>query len=524
MDSVASEESPTVEFAVQHQRPRGDRLLTVGAVLGSICLAATALALILGVRPVIFETGSMAPTIPTGSLGLSRTVPATSVHPGDVVSVIRDDGVRVTHRVTATGEPVGNSVSLTLRGDANSAPDPRTYVITEVQRIVGSTPILGYVAAWLKNPYTLTLQALAVVFLLAVAFAPRRGWRNSPAGQRIVAGTAAATVVALSVSNVHGTGEAHALTGQATATGSVTAGRPANPSFTCTNTVRPLISDTVTVSWPNPPANVTAGYTYKLSFPDLLYDPIPAMTASSLGNPAQYEFSSTIVGALLGLITGDVSVVLTVFAGNFPSAGLSHQIGADVGLPLGIECKPPGTVTGPAGAAALRAAPESADAAPSETAGAEASERAGAEASESSEASEASESTETSETSETSESTDAAESTTTSDTTAPDPADADLPSGGTLSDSGDYLYYQDGTRVTIRNAESGEAEYTATVSSSSDVRWLPGTSTLEITDPDGTVTLVTQDGSRWTETVEEPEAPETPAATSVPVADEPTEP
>ncbi|ATD71618.1 MULTISPECIES: S24/S26 family peptidase [Gordonia] len=510
MDSTGSENFPTAEFAAQQQRRRGDRLLTVGAILGGICLAATALALILGVRPVIFETGSMAPTIPTGSLGLSRTVPATSVHPGDVVSVIRDDGVRVTHRVTATGEPVGNSVSLTLRGDANSAPDPQTYVITEVQRIVGTTPILGYVAAWLKNPYTLTLQAVAVVFLLAVAFAPRRGWRNSPAGQRIVAGTAAATVVALSVSNVHGTGEASALTGQATATGSVTTGRPSNPSFTCTNTVRPLISDTVTLSWPNPPANVTAGYIYELRFPSLpTINPISVPATSGLGDPAHYEFSSTLIGALLALLAGDTTVTLTVKAGNFPSAvSLSHQIGADLGLPVGIECKPPGTVTAPAGAVAFLAAPEASVA--EETTSTTADESPVPSVTE-----------------------DSADPTASSSTV------SELPAGGTLSGSGEFAFYYDDTEVTIRDVETTDVEYRAQFSSDSLVRWLPDTSTLEISEPDGTVTLVDRSGSRWTETVDEPDATETttPAgelgsaettsatiASPVPAAVEPTEP
>jgi len=84
----------------------------------------------------------------------------------------------------------------------------------------------------------------------------------------------------------------------------------------------------------------------------------------------------------------------------------------------------------------------------------------------------------------------------------------DLPSGGKLSDAGDYAYYKSGGEVTIRSAETGEPEYEGRFSSSSDIRWLPETSTLEITEPDGTVTLVKKVGSRWTETVQVAETTE----------------
>ncbi len=497
MTHTASDDLPT-ELAPPTPRPHADRLLTVGAVLGGLCLVATILALVLGLRPMIFETGSMAPAIPTGSLGISRSVPATSVHAGDVVSVIRDDGVRVTHRVESVSAPTGNSVSLTLRGDANDSADPRTYTVTEVQRIVGTAPLLGYVAAWLKNPYTLVLEGLAALLLLGVAFAPKRGWRNSPAGHRIMAGTAAATVAALGVSHVHGTGDANALTAQVTAAGGVTVVRPPNPSYTRTNISR-VLGNTIRLSWPNPPENVAAGYTYKLSFPQLLlFDPIPAMTASSLDDPAQFEFSTGLISALLMALSGNTTVTLTVYAGNFTSTSLSHTIGSDFGLPVGVECKPPGTVTSGPGAAALRAAPESVAVTPTEVeASASEPEPEEAEASESAESSE-----KPSREPEPRDDTDGAAT--------PTSAAAELPPGGTLTDAGDFAYYKDGSTITIRDAKAGDVEYRGTFSSSSDIRWLPGTSTLKVTEPDGTVTLVRRAGTQWRETVRTPETTEAP--------------
>ena len=236
----------------------GNRALTVAAMVGTLCVLATLISLIFGVRPVLFETGSMAPAVPTGSLGLSRTVPAASVGPGDLVGVVRDDGVRVTHRVESIDAVTGNSVAMTLKGDANARPDPEPYVVTEVTRVYGTMPLLGYVVAWLKNPYTLALQAMGLLALLAIAFTPKQGWRNSPTAQRLAAGSAAATVAVLVAAGMQGSGDAQAaLTGQATATGSMQAGVPNNPtSLTCVNTTTTIILlpyATVELRWPNPP-------------------------------------------------------------------------------------------------------------------------------------------------------------------------------------------------------------------------------------------------------------------------------
>ncbi|MCR8898849.1 S24/S26 family peptidase [Gordonia sp. GONU] len=489
-----------------------------------VVLIATVVSLLLGVRPVIFETGSMAPAISTGSLGLSRAVPAVEVRTGDVVSVIRDDGVRVTHRVIAVEGVTGNSATLALRGDANDAPDPRTYVVTEVDRVYGTVPVLGYVAAWLKNPYTLTLQALAALALLAVTFAPKRGWRNSPAGQRILAGTAAATAVALVASGTHGGGEAKALTAMATATGTVTAGPTDPTSFLCTNIPR-FGFDTVTLSWPNPPEN--SRYTYVLSFGSPLL-PDVRRSASAVGNPAQWEFPSNLFTVLGGFVSEPLTVELTntydrTILADWVSDSLSLQIEVRPGDPItGIEC------VSPVGARSRNA--------PSAT---ESSESVSlAESSESPTPSESSDSAETSVPQTTDTSAETADPETFTSTPSEAPA---LPPGGVLNDSGAFAYYQDGSSVTIRDTTSTDVVYDGRHASGSSVRWLPGTSTLEITDPDGTVTTVQREGSRWVASVEEPQAPAaqtaesgdssestpTPATTSVPSvpsADEPADP
>ncbi|MFC3241384.1 signal peptidase I [Gordonia humi] len=302
-------------------RRAADIALTVGAVLGSLCLLATALAVVTGLRPVIFETGSMSPAISTGSLGLSRTVPAADVHRGDVVGVTRPDGTRVTHRVESVDGRLGDSVTLTLKGDGNTVTDARPYAVTEVDRVYTTVPGLGYVAMWLKNPYTIALEALVLLGLLAVAFAPRDGWRATSTGRRILIGTAAATVATVAVTGAVTPGRSDAaLTAQAHATGSVQTGRPANAAWLRCNDTGGLLGlgSSVTMTWPNPPGTPT-GLTYVLTVQGPNATPqehtYPAATA---GNPV------VVNAANLGLLSWLVALLGNIVGGADRSRCRSH--------------------------------------------------------------------------------------------------------------------------------------------------------------------------------------------------------
>ena len=67
-------------------------LLTVGAALGAACLVVAAASALFDVRPLVFQSGSMAPTITTGALALSHDVAASELAVGDVVSVPTGSG------------------------------------------------------------------------------------------------------------------------------------------------------------------------------------------------------------------------------------------------------------------------------------------------------------------------------------------------------------------------------------------------------------------------------------------------
>ena len=158
-------------------------LLNMGAVLGSLCLVLAAVALVFGIKPLIFTSGSMSPAIPTGSLAMAVTIPASEVSPGEVVSIVTHDGVRLTHRVVSANPSGG----LVLKGDGNAVADLHPYTGESVDRVLFSFPGLGYLASWLASPWVFLLGGLLCAYLIYVAFFRREtGGRGDAPGDRDV--------------------------------------------------------------------------------------------------------------------------------------------------------------------------------------------------------------------------------------------------------------------------------------------------------------------------------------------------
>lgn len=183
-----------------HSLPRlRDGLLTIGAIFGTLCLLSAAVCLVFGLRPLVFQSGSMSPSIPAGSLALARTVEADALAVGDVVSVFTAEGHRVTHRVVRIDpapDRTGRYV-LTLRGDANANADAEPYVVTTADRVVLDVPLLGYPVSWVSTPLGLIgLGAVAAGLLL---FAFRRTSAHPRGGRRRVAMSATSAAALLAV-------------------------------------------------------------------------------------------------------------------------------------------------------------------------------------------------------------------------------------------------------------------------------------------------------------------------------------
>ncbi|MGF0254369.1 signal peptidase I [Rhodococcus erythropolis] len=250
-------------------------LLTLGALAGLVSIALFVAGLAFNITPLIFTSGSMSPTIDTGALAFARTVPASEVQAGDIVSVYDSQGSRITHRVETIEQQDNNLAIAQLRGDANPVTDPDPYVITEADRVFFSINRLGYVAVWLSGPSGLVLGAIAVGGLLYIAFRPRKrpdegeprldrqdAHGDSHAFKAIVA----LATVGLSVAgatNVSGTraaftGTATAGTAQFQTAATFPAPAVAPTSVSCA-TVGFLVTTGVDISWP-----AVSGNSYRL--------------------------------------------------------------------------------------------------------------------------------------------------------------------------------------------------------------------------------------------------------------------
>jgi signal peptidase len=157
-------------------RSVGDTLLTLLAVGGVVCIVLVLLSVLFRVSLIMFKTGSMDPTIPTGSVAVVREIRAEEIRIGDVVTVDRPGDLPVTHRVTTIGETEGSpgARTITMKGDANASADPLPYTVHTVRLVLDSVPGLASVIVWFSHPLVLGGVTLAASGLVMWAFWPRR--------------------------------------------------------------------------------------------------------------------------------------------------------------------------------------------------------------------------------------------------------------------------------------------------------------------------------------------------------------
>lgn len=118
---------------------------------------------IFGISPYIVLSGSMEPSIPTGSLVyINDTIDPYAIHTGDIITY-ELSGSNVTHRVISE-----TITSVTTKGDANSEKDFSPVARTAILgKYLFSIPYLGYVYSYISNPYLfLVLTSLYGVDLI----------------------------------------------------------------------------------------------------------------------------------------------------------------------------------------------------------------------------------------------------------------------------------------------------------------------------------------------------------------------
>lgn len=165
---MANNQNPTASG-----RSRGREIaLNVGAIAGLICVLAAAASFLFGIKPLVFRSGSMSPEIPTGALALSKATAAGDLAVGDVVSVLDQQGPRITHRIQEIVSTDGINSVLILKGDANKDADISPYTVTEVDRVFFSVPGLGYAVSWLSSPAAIFIGGALVGGVMVLAFGP----------------------------------------------------------------------------------------------------------------------------------------------------------------------------------------------------------------------------------------------------------------------------------------------------------------------------------------------------------------
>lgn len=187
---TAFEDQP---IPVVRRRPIAKNLLFIVAGLaGLVSLLWLITSLVFGYSIIIFQTGSMSPTMPTGALAIEHTITAAKIRVGDVVTVA-DPGhdLPVTHRVVSIAPdpqlPAGRL--LTLKGDDNLTADQFPYHVTTAKRVLLSAPLLGTILIALHQPIFVGLATLFVAFLILGAFWPAKTSRHRHARSHTRQGT-----------------------------------------------------------------------------------------------------------------------------------------------------------------------------------------------------------------------------------------------------------------------------------------------------------------------------------------------
>lgn len=155
---------------------------TVTVVLAVSLLVLVALALVLlGFRPHVVRSGSMAPTLYAGDVVVSDRVPASELRDGDVVTLDHYQPIdeSLTHRVRAI-ERRGSTLHVTTQGDANRTGE--TWSVPEdelIGRVVASVRGVGRPALLVRSsgPFGIIAVVTPAILISAMVWGRRRPTR-----------------------------------------------------------------------------------------------------------------------------------------------------------------------------------------------------------------------------------------------------------------------------------------------------------------------------------------------------------
>ena len=134
-------------------------IICVGLILGGLY--------ILGIKPYVVLSGSMEPTIKTGSVSFVNShVKYENIKEKDIIAFKIDDGTLVTHRVVEITDE-----GMQTKGDGNKQ---RDGIVTTKRNYVGknifSIPKVGYVVRSVQTTKGKIIYGTVIILLFVSAF------------------------------------------------------------------------------------------------------------------------------------------------------------------------------------------------------------------------------------------------------------------------------------------------------------------------------------------------------------------
>ena len=140
------------------------------AALAIVAVASLASAIFLIVGKIGFATllsDSMSPSVPVGSIVLTKQVATAEVKVGEIVKLpLPDSSAQYVHRVMKVHQG-SDGVQLTTKGDNNPAKDPWVLEVTsdETPVVVAWVPLIGFLNVFAGN-FVLQMVLVGMVLLL----------------------------------------------------------------------------------------------------------------------------------------------------------------------------------------------------------------------------------------------------------------------------------------------------------------------------------------------------------------------
>ncbi|PUB25444.1 signal peptidase [Promicromonospora sp. AC04] len=166
-----------------------------GRVLAVVVIVVAGAALVLGVivprfagaTPYVVLTDSMEPSLPAGTLVVSRPVEPEQIRTGSVITYQLRSGQEqlVTHRVVGIGTTVGGERTYVTQGDSNDVPDAQPVRDVQVRGAAWyRVPYLGHVAGVFTGQRAMVGVAAAVLLLGYAGWQVARAMRERSARAR----------------------------------------------------------------------------------------------------------------------------------------------------------------------------------------------------------------------------------------------------------------------------------------------------------------------------------------------------